>query len=130
LAGTTVVVACDRHHLSQADAVAVAGAEAGAGSSDAGLVVLESVRCAGVVGPDLVQTLTKRGAERIEVVGCARDDCRYGVGNTLAEARIAGTVAPHLARAHRSKVGRHWVAPGEVLRLQDETGFWFRKHWF
>jgi hypothetical protein len=32
----------------------------------------------------------------------------------MAEERIDGERAPHIARAHRSMVGHQWVAPGEV----------------
>ena len=107
LNGRSVMIACDRHE-------AELRAEHDADSDSQ--PVLRLVRCAGVVGPDLITDLAKRGAGAIDVVGCAVDDCRYGVGNTLAEERVSGARVPHIARKHQSLVSHRWVAPGELDR--------------
>jgi ferredoxin/mono/diheme cytochrome c family protein len=92
-----VSVVCDRH--------LVDGTLGGGG--DHGSIM--AVRCAGVVGVDLVKGLRDAGASEVHIVGCARNDCRYGVGNTLASERIAGIRAPHLPRAARSSVSEEWA---------------------
>ncbi len=94
---TVVSVVCDRH--------LVDGTLGGGG--DHGSIM--AVRCAGVVGVDLVKGLRDAGATEVHIVGCARNDCRYGVGNTLASERITGTRAPHLPRAARSSVSEQWA---------------------
>ncbi len=97
--GRPVVVACDRH-----------AAEIGRTAT----APVQLVRCAGAVGPDLVRMLTESGATSIEIVGCAVDDCRYGIGNTLADDRIGGDRAPHVPRARKAMVHSRWLAPGEL----------------
>lgn len=98
-ASPVVTVACDRH--------LVDGGFHDDRGREIGSVV--PVRCAGVVGVDLVKQLRQAGATEVNVVGCARDDCRYGVGNTLASERITGARAPHLPRAARASVSESWA---------------------
>lgn len=97
--GRCVVVACDRH-AAEVERLATGP--------------FQLVRCAGVVGPGLVKKLASQGVASVDIVGCAADDCRYGVGNTLAEARIRGEHAPHIPRSRQSLVTSRWSAIGDL----------------
>lgn len=93
--GRDVVVACQRH-----------GRLSGFDSSD-----VLTVRCAGVVSPTALSNLLKGGANSVQVVGCPPADCAFGVGNRLAEERLAGERRPRVPRRSATATSRDFVAP-------------------
>ena len=51
-------------------------------------VVLIDLRCVGEVNSGMLLELTRQGAERVVVVGCGGDGCRYGTGALLAAKQV------------------------------------------
>ena len=93
--GQDVVIACDRHRRMtnlQGD----------------GLVF---VRCVGVLSPTALADVVKAGANSVQVVGCPPADCSFGVGNALAEERLAGERRPRVPKKTAASTTRDFVAP-------------------
>ena len=105
--GKRVLVACERHLASS--------------TFDSDQVVV-GVRCAGALAPSGIRALMEEGATEVQLVGCAPNDCRYGIGNTLASERMAGARAPHLARRWKLNVSQDWVAPTELSSAVANPG--------
>lgn len=94
VAGRDVVIACQRH-----------------GRLSSATENVLTVRCAGVLSPTAISGLLADGAESVHVVGCPAGDCAFGVGNQLAEQRIAGQRRPHVPRRAAASTRRDFVAP-------------------
>lgn len=101
LTGASVVVVCDRHQdrPSNPDDVEI------------------PVTCAGMFAPNAVRGYHERGAESVTLVGCAPNDCRYGIGNTLATERLQGERAPHPPRKFVDLVSTSWL--GEEIEAES-----------
>ena len=108
VAGRDVVVAC-RIHARHVDQAASAAA-------------LIEVPCTGALNPQLVGDLERRGADTVQIVGCAPADCTYGIGNRITEERVAGERAPQLPRASRRIIRTDWVAVGDLDKAAREPG--------
>lgn len=104
--GRRVVVACDRH---------------GRLSGAKGQEVL-TVRCTGVLAPTAVTGLFAAGAMAVQIVGCAPGDCAFGVGNTLAEERLAGERRPRVPRKTATATQRDFVAPTALRKAIASPG--------
>ena len=102
-----VIVACDRH-------VSHSALDSGP--------QLVSVRCAGMFSPPTVRDLMEQGAKSVQLVGCPPNDCRYGVGNTLAAQRLEGKRAPHPPRRWMASLTQDWVAPSELASAVSAPG--------
>jgi ferredoxin/mono/diheme cytochrome c family protein len=98
----TMVLACDRHRV---DDLPSATADSG----------LHLVGCAGMVSPPAIRALADEGVQEVQVVGCAPNDCRYGIGNSLAADRLSGRRSPHPAARHARIITQDWI-PGDRLR--------------
>lgn len=106
-AGRRVVIACARH------ASAAGGVDALQALDDD--VVVVEVACSGMLHANAVASLDRAGATDVHVVGCAPDDCAYGLGNTILDERLAGTRAPHVPRRWSGVASEDFVAPGELV---------------
>jgi mono/diheme cytochrome c family protein len=102
-AGKHVVIACQRH----------LGAAHGPTFGDDVEVV--GVACSGMIHANTIGALTNAGATRVQVVGCAPDDCAYGIGNTILDERLRGDRAPHISRKYAGVAAEDWVAPGGLV---------------
>lgn len=102
VAGHTVRVVCSRHVASDS-----------ADDAAAGDAVVVPVACAGMFTSTSIRGYIDRGATGVELVGCAPSDCRYGLGNQLAEERLAGSRAPHAPRRYAPLISTAWVDIGE-----------------
>lgn len=112
VSGRPLVIACDRH----LDEVGVSiGGEGGD-------PVVHPVRCAGALAPEAIRTFSERGATSVQLVGCAPNDCRYGIGNTLAAERLAGERRPHPPSRYARTVAQDWVASDRVAGALAHPG--------
>ncbi|MGD2059426.1 MAG: hydrogenase iron-sulfur subunit [Acidimicrobiia bacterium] len=106
VAGRDVVVACERHRR----------------LSRAGDAEVLTVRCAGVVSPSAISGLLKQGANSVQVVGCPPADCAFGVGNRLAEERMAGERRPRVPTRSARVTSRDFVAPTALAHALATPG--------
>ena len=116
VAGRAVAIVCDRHLAANPIDQLVERSDDGPG-----LEVLP-VRCAGSFNPMAIGALARQGAERVQMIGCAPGDCRYGIGNTLAAERVGGERKPHLARRWSELVDEDWVATGQLRDALTHPG--------
>ncbi len=112
VAGRRVLVTCDRHLAHSHYEASDAGNDSGPG--DDGQVVVP-VRCAGMFDPTAVRGFMDAGATGVQLVGCPPNDCRYGVGNTLASERLSGERAPHPPRKFAASLTQDWVDPLDLV---------------
>lgn len=63
-----------------------------------------AVSCAGMFPPNTVRGYYERGATEVQLIGCAPNDCRFGVGNRLAAERLSGERSPHTPRLYEARV--------------------------
>jgi ferredoxin/mono/diheme cytochrome c family protein len=108
LSGGTLVLACDRHPEHDVPSTSERA--------------VHRVGCAGMVAPQTVRLLADRGAESVQVLGCAPHDCRYGLGNTLAAERLSGQRRPHPAARYAKIVTQDWVPTDRVARALESPG--------
>ncbi len=111
VADRPLVIACDRHAVS-GDSSPAAGPSIDGAADDA---AIHLVSCAGAVAPETFRLFAERGATDIQVIGCPPNDCRYGIGNTLAAERLTGERRPHPAPKYATVVAQDWV-PGDRVR--------------
>jgi ferredoxin/mono/diheme cytochrome c family protein len=104
--GQDIVVACDRHRR----------------LSGVGAAEILSVRCAGVLSPSAITRLLEQGANSVHVVGCPAADCAFGVGNRLAEERMAGQRRPRVAAKSALSTSRDFVAPTALAHALGTPG--------
>jgi Fe-S-cluster-containing hydrogenase component 2 len=55
-----------------------------------------SLRCLAQLPPSFVEYALRRGARRVEAVGCREGACKWRLGMDLCAERFAGTREPHL----------------------------------
>ncbi len=113
VAGRPLVIACDRH---------VDGSLPTDGPLAEADGALHAVGCAGAVAPQTIRLFAEQGATEVRVVGCAPNECRYGVGNTLAAERFAGERRPHPAPKFTRLIAQDWVAGDRVRHVLDTPG--------
>ncbi|MCB0990010.1 MAG: cytochrome b N-terminal domain-containing protein, partial [Acidimicrobiales bacterium] len=107
--GKQVVVTCERHLRTNR-----------VPSDDQHTVV--AVRCTGMFHAQAVGDLMRRGAESVQIVGCAPGECAYGIGNELTHDRLGGQRAPHLQRAFQGSVAEDYVALGDLALAVKSPG--------
>lgn len=81
-----------------------------------------TVRCAGVISPAAITGLMRKGAQSVQVVGCAPGDCVFGVGNQLAEQRMSGERRPQLPVRSAGATTRDFVAPSALAHALATPG--------
>lgn len=108
VAGKHLVIACSRHVEDDLPSI--------------GESALHRVSCAGAVAPSTVQVFMAGGATGVQLVGCAPNDCRFGLGNTMAEARLSGQRRPHPAPKYARAVTQDWVSTDRVTAALQEPG--------
>lgn len=104
--GRDVVVACDRFRRL-------------GGGNDSEIM---TVRCAGVLSPTAISGLLRRGARSVQVLGCPPADCAFGVGNRLAEERMAGERRPRVSSQSARATRRDFVAPSALAHAIATPG--------
>lgn len=119
VAGRPLVIACDRHVTQQHDRPPD---DTGSNDTRPNDPVIHTVGCAGAIAPQMIRTFVERGATDIQVIGCAPNECRYGVGNTLAEQRLTGRRAPHPAPKYARRVTQDWVPSDRFARSVSSPG--------
>jgi ferredoxin len=62
-----------------------------------------SLRCLAQLPPSFVEYALRRGARRVEAVGCREGACKWRLGMDLCAERFAGTREPHLRRNVRAE---------------------------
>lgn len=107
--GKQVVVTCERHL--RTDPLVL----------DDDHTVVE-VKCTGMFHAQAVGDLMRRGAQSVQIVGCAPGECAFGIGNELTHDRLAGDRAPHLQRAFRGTVSEDYVALGDLALAVESPG--------
>ncbi|MFV0260200.1 MAG: c-type cytochrome [Acidimicrobiales bacterium] len=112
--GRNLLVVCDRH----LDTVTADLAD----EDGDGAPVVDPVRCAGALAPTALRSFAERGAEDVQLIGCAPQDCRYGIGNTLAAERLSGTRRPHPPSRYARLVAQDWVDSDQVDRAVAHPG--------
>jgi Fe-S-cluster-containing hydrogenase component 2 len=55
-----------------------------------------ALRCLAQLPPSFVEFALRRGAPRVEAIGCREGACKWRLGMDLAAERFAGTREPHL----------------------------------
>jgi len=83
-------------------------------SGQAGEVELIKVPCAGDVDPRMVLSALEKGAEKVLIVGCHPENCRYLSGSSRAEKRSERLVA----RLEKAGVDRDRVAFRGIASVQ------------
>ena len=84
-------------------------------------VVLFELPCTGRVNEVLLMETLEKGVNRIIVVGCHKDNCRYLTGNLRAEKRINRISALLNGAGIKNKhVAMLFISPDEGLKLSRE----------
>jgi ferredoxin len=73
-----------------------------------------SLRCLAMLPPSFIEYALRRGARRVEAIGCRDGDCQWRLGLELSAERFAGAREPHL----RANV--------RAAKLDDATTFALR----
>lgn len=102
-----VVVACDRH-------LRMSGLP-----TEPSVI---AVTCTGMLNPQALSALVRRGADDLRVIGCNPGDCTFGVGNLLTSERLVGDRNPHLARSNQGSVTQDWISPTELANVIAAPG--------
>jgi len=55
-----------------------------------------ALRCLAMLPPSFVEYALRRGARRVQAVGCAEGACKWRLGMDLCAERFAGKREPHL----------------------------------
>jgi len=81
------------------------------------------VPCAGKVDPKLVLAALEKGAQRVLVLGCHPQSCRYLDGSSRAERRVRRLGAMlEKAGFDRRRVQFHGIASVEAKRFAEVVG--------
>ena len=110
--GRSLVVTCDRH-------LRTAEVQRRAAIGD---VEIRGVSCAGALAPGTMRRLSEHGVAELHLIGCAPNDCRYGIGNRLADERLAGDRRPHPAPRDARRIAQDWVPTDRFERALDAPG--------
>jgi ferredoxin len=62
-----------------------------------------ALRCLAMLPPSFVEYALRRGARRVQAVGCREGACKWRLGMDLCAERFAGTREPHLRRNVRAE---------------------------
>jgi ferredoxin len=62
-----------------------------------------ALRCLAMLPPSFVEYALRRGAHRVQAVGCREGTCKWRLGMDLCAERFAGTREPHLRRNVRAE---------------------------
>ncbi len=127
LDGQVVAFVCDRHDPGIVEVELESSVRSASDGIDGrrdrpSTPALVSVRCAGALGPHALAEAYERGAADVHLVGCRPGECRFGIGNQLAEERIEGSRAPHLPRRWRGRMAEEGVGPHLEPAGPEATG--------
>jgi len=105
-----VAFACERH--ADEGAKPYVGHTVSLEKGDHAAVLVEAIRCAGAIHPQVLTSALDAGADEVMVVGCPADDCAHREGNVWLQERVERHRAPRLDKTYaNAPIRTAWVPP-------------------